>query len=240
MRTVIFDLDGTLADTSGDLIAAANSCFCALGHGNVLDAQGDRATAVRGGRAMLALGFERLFGAAEESEIDAQFPHLLRAYGENIDRFTMVYPEVRETLRRLEEVGYRLGVCTNKPEGLADTLLRRLGLRAHFRALIGADTLPTRKPDAAPLLAAIAQSGGSAGRALLIGDTITDRDCARAAGVPCALVTFGPTGDAVADLAPDALLDHYVNLPALVARMIGRDLTPGRGRSRVTPGTRVR
>ncbi|MBL8562678.1 MAG: HAD hydrolase-like protein, partial [Gemmobacter sp.] len=79
----------------------------------------------------------------------------------------------------------------------------------------------TRKPDPAPYLAAVAQAGGDPKRSLLVGDTETDRKTAAAVGVPSVLVTFGPEGAGVSRLAPEALLDHYDHLPALVARLIG-------------------
>ena len=77
---VVFDLDGTLADTSGDLLKAANSCFRGLGLGDLLQAPQDSGIALRGGRAMLSAGFERA-GWADMSEIDRQYPILLQAYG---------------------------------------------------------------------------------------------------------------------------------------------------------------
>ncbi len=220
MRTVIFDLDGTLADTSGDLIAAANACFRALGHGDLLDPACDRATAFAGGRAMLRLGFERL-GVADEAAVDAQYPVFLERYGENIDVFTELYPGAVAAVERLSVAGYAVGICTNKPEGLAETLMARLGVRELFGSLIGADTLPVRKPDPAPYVAAVQRAGGDVARSVLIGDTVTDRETARAAGVPCVLVTFGPEGRGVADLQPEALLDDYDALAGVVARLIG-------------------
>ena len=219
MRTVIFDLDGTLADTSGDLIAAANACFRALGHEDVLDPARDQAIAFHGGRALLRLGFLRL--GLEEDRAGIQYPLLLQHYGRNIDVFTRLYPGVVTAVERLRGVGYRTGICTNKPENLAETLIRRLGARKLFDSLVGADTLPVRKPDPAPYVAAVERAGGAVGSSLLVGDTVTDRDTARAAGVPCILVTFGAEGQDVGSLSPDARLDRFDELVGLVARLIG-------------------
>ena len=218
--TVVFDLDGTLADTSADLIAAANACFRGLGHGDLLDPAADALTAFHGGRAMLRLGFDRL-GQGDETLVDAQYPVLLAAYAEGIDTHTRLYPGVIPAIEALLAAGYATAICTNKPEGLAETLVTRLGIRGLFGSLIGADTLPTRKPDPAPYLTAVAQAGGDPARSLLVGDTETDRKTAAAVGVPSVLVTFGPEGAGVSRLAPEALLDHYDDLPALVARLIG-------------------
>lgn len=219
MRTVVFDLDGTLADTSADLIASANACFRALGQGDLLDPARDALTAFHGGRAMLRLGFSRI-GGADETQIDAQYPVLLAAYAAAIDVHTRLYPGAVAAVEALRRAGFATAICTNKPEGLAEILTRRLGIRDLFGALIGADTLPTRKPDAAPYLASVTRVGGAVSRSILIGDTATDRETARAAGVPAVLVTFGPEGQGVARLAPEALLDHFDDLPGLAARLL--------------------
>ncbi len=214
MATVVFDLDGTLADTSGDLLAAANAVFRLWGYGDVLDpgAQRDRSTAMKGGRAMLRLGLERLQGAADEARVDAGYGPLLEAYGAALSAQTRLFPGAEAAIGQLLQDGHRTAVCTNKPEGLAEALLQELGVRDLFGALVGADTLPVRKPDPAPLHAAVARAGGGGEPVVLIGDTVTDRDCARNAGVACVLVTFGPDGKAVASLEPDALLGHYDGL----------------------------
>ena len=220
MRTVIFDLDGTLADTSGDLIAAANHCFRDMGLGDVLDPVGDAVTAFHGGRAMLTLGLTRVAHADVAGQIERYYPVLLDAYGGAIDLHTTLYPGAMEAVAGLRDAGYAVGVCTNKPEGLAQALLTRLGVRDAFASLVGADTLPVRKPDPAPLRLAIANLGSHAAAACLIGDTDTDRETGRAAGVPVVLVTFGPGGESVRALAPEALLSHYDALGATVLPLI--------------------
>ena len=220
MRTVIFDLDGTLADTSGDLIAAANACFRDLGLEDLLDPAQDQATALRGGRAMLTLGFERA-GGFDATEVDRQYPALLRHYGRAIDRHTTLYPGAMAAVEALRAEGYRVGICTNKPEALAEQLLQSLGVRAAFGALVGADTLPVRKPDPEPLRETARRAGGDPARMLLVGDTITDHSTARAAGVPSVLVTFGPSGGEMAALEPDALLHDYNSLGGVVRALIG-------------------
>ncbi|MEO1677408.1 MAG: HAD-IA family hydrolase [Pseudomonadota bacterium] len=219
MRCVIFDLDGTLADTSADLIAAANACFRAMGEGDQLDPAGDAATAFAGGRAMLRLGLDRL-GRRDEAVVDAQYPHLLAAYEAEIDRHTQLYPGAMAAVDALKAAGFATAICTNKPEGLARLLLTRLGVIGAFGGLVGADTLPVRKPSPQPFHEAVARAGGTSGRALLVGDTVTDRDTARAAGAPVVLVTFGPDGEGVADLTPDALLPHYDALPEIAGRLL--------------------
>ena len=217
-RTVVFDLDGTLADTSGDLLAAANAYFRGMGHGDLLG-PADTLTAFHGGRAMLRLGFSRL-GAGTEADVDAGYPVLLRAYAEAIDVHTRLYPGAVKAVEELKSMGYLVSICTNKPADLAETLTRRLGIRALFGALIGADTLPTRKPHAAPYVAAVEGAGGSVARSILIGDTETDRKTGLAAGVPVVLVTFGPEGRSIERLAPEALLDHFDDLPDLAERLL--------------------
>jgi phosphoglycolate phosphatase len=81
--------------------------------------------------------------------------------------------------------------------------------------------LPVRKPDPAPYVETVQRAGGNLARSVLIGDTVTDRETARAAGVPSVLVTFGPTGRDVEALQPEALLDHYDDLFDLVEGLIG-------------------
>jgi phosphoglycolate phosphatase len=219
MRTVVFDLDGTLADTSADLLAAANACFSALGHGALLDGR-DTLTAFHGGRAMLRLGFDRLGHAYTEEDISREYPRLLTHYADNIDTHTRLYPGAVAAVEALRRAGFATAICTNKPEGLAETLVRRLGVRDLFGSLIGADTLPTRKPDPAPYLAAVARAGGDAARSMLVGDTETDRKTGLAVGVPVVLVTFGPEGEGVSRFTPEALLHDFADLPALAERLL--------------------
>ncbi|SMO35936.1 HAD-IA family hydrolase [Paracoccus laeviglucosivorans] len=217
--TVVFDLDGTLADTSGDLIAAANACFTGRGLDPLLDPVADALIAFHGGRAMLRAGYARM--AADTllppGAEDEDYARLLVHYGEAIAVHTKLYPGTEAALDALADAGHILAVCTNKPEALAETLLRELGIRDRFAAMIGADTLPVRKPDPRPYQAAVERAGGIVTRSFLVGDTETDRKTATAAGVPVALVAFGPEGEALTRLAPEAMLAHFDDLPALAA-----------------------
>lgn len=220
MRTVVFDLDGTLADTSGDLIAAANACLRDLGYGDLLDPARDQATAVRGARAMLRLGLERA-GALDEAVVDEQYQPLLGYYDAAICEHTYLYDGAMEAIGALTAAGYRVAICTNKPAALAEKLMTALGVRDAFHALVGADTLTVSKPDAAPFWEAVRLAGGNPQMCLLVGDTVTDHKTAAAAGVPSVLVLFGPAGEDMAALAPHALLAHFRDLPDVVRNLIG-------------------
>jgi phosphoglycolate phosphatase len=218
METVIFDLDGTLADTSGDLLAAANACFQQMGEGDVLT-QADAGVALRGGKFMLRAGLERL-GRPDEAVVEAFYPVLLEAYAADLDRRTVFYDGALDAVEALKLDGFCVGICTNKPEALAVELMRRLGALDRFASLVGADTLPVRKPDPEPLFEAARRAGGHPERCLLVGDSDTDRNTARAAGVPSVLVTFGPSGEDMAALEPEALLHDFADLPAIARALL--------------------
>jgi phosphoglycolate phosphatase len=221
MGTVVFDLDGTLADTSGDLLDAANAAFRAAGHGDVLEHPRDAGTALRGGRAMLQLGYERLGIAATKADIDAGYPILLAAYAKQIDAKTTLYDGARAAVTRLKQAGYQVAICTNKPIDLAETLLKALAFYDVFDAVVGARTLPVSKPDPAPYILAVEQAGGRVETSLLVGDTVTDRKTSTAAGVPSILVTFSPAGHSVLEFFPEETIDHFDQLDAAVRKLIG-------------------
>jgi phosphoglycolate phosphatase len=170
---------------------------------------------------MLRLGFSRTRPGWSEADVDVEYPKALAFYEAAIDVYTRPYPGAVAAVQALRDAGYRTGICTNKPEGLTRLLLDRLGLAGLFDATVGADTLAVRKPDPAPYRLAVERAGGVLATSLLVGDTETDRLTARAAGVPCVLVTFGPEGPAMAALAPEALVDDYAGLGAAVRALIG-------------------
>ncbi len=171
---------------------------------------------------MLRLGFTRLGRDWSEADVDAAYPLLLEAYRSAIAVHTRLYPGAMAAVEALKRQGFAVSICTNKPEALAEILLRDLGVRNSFGALVGADTLPVRKPDAAPFRAAVERAGAVVARSMLVGDTETDAKTGVAAGVPVALVTFGPEGTAVSRFQPAALLDRYEDLPGLAGRLLHR------------------
>jgi len=216
--TIVFDLDGTLIDSAPDIHAGANSVLAEEGYPPL---SLDEARSFIGNGA--AVFVERM-RAARGIDAGAQ-DRLLSAFLDRYETFvglTRPYPGVPGALRALRDRDHRLGLCTNKPARPTAAVLDHLGLAEFFGTVIAGDSLPVRKPDPAPLRAAARAAGGDPAHCLLVGDTATDRETSRAAGVPSVLVTFGPNGAGVHDLAPEATIDHYEELPGVVARLLGR------------------
>jgi phosphoglycolate phosphatase len=212
---VVFDLDGTLADTAADLAAALNHALAGLGRPEV-PAEKVRHLVGHGARALLRRGLAAS-GDASEALVEEGFPLFIDYYAANICRGTRPYPDVETALEALHRAGAKLAVCTNKVERLTHSLLDALGWRERFDAVVGGDTLPVRKPDPAPVLEAVARAGG--GRAAFVGDSITDADTARAAGVPFVAVSFGFSDRPVEALGADAVIDRYEDLLAALRRL---------------------
>ncbi len=214
-HVVAFDLDGTLADTAADLAAALNHALAALGRPPIPPAS-VRHLIGHGARALLRRGLA-VSGESGEALVEEGFPIFLEHYAAHICDGTILFPGIGKALDDIERAGAAVAVCTNKQEALTAKLLAELGWSARFAAVVGGDTLPVRKPDPAPLLEAIARAGG--GRGVLFGDSISDADTARAAGLPFVAVSFGFSDRPVEALGADAVIDDYGQLLETLERL---------------------
>jgi phosphoglycolate phosphatase len=216
--TIVFDLDGTLVETAPDLIRATNHVLGLSGLAPV-DPREIRPVISFGARAMIEQGL-RLHGEArDKAEIDRLFEHFIVHYRETIAVDSHAYPGLEAALEAVASRGARLAVCTNKQEGLSRQLLGTLGLLDRFAALAGRDTFPVCKPDPEHLRGAIRMAGGDISMAVMVGDSDTDIQTARRAGLPVIGVPFGYTDIPVHDLGPDAVIEHYDALVAAVERV---------------------
>lgn len=212
-QIVGFDLDGTLLDTSQDLGAALNHALSLVGRPTIA------ADAVRhliggGARQMLDKALA-VSGGSAGIDVGALHEQLIAYYQQHIAVHSGLYPGGAAMLDALAKRGVKLAVVTNKLETLARQLLNELALSDRFYTIIGGDTLgPARAkptPDLILEMIARADSGPSA-RAAFVGDTSFDSRAARAARIPCVIVSFG-FNDAPADqLGADAVIDHYDQL----------------------------
>ncbi len=222
---IVFDLDGTLIDTAPDLLASLNHALKDEGLGEA-DRTAIGAHVGMGGRAMIQRAFTINQRSIDAELLELRHAALLAHYTESIPGLSQPYPGVIEAIERARAAGFVLAICTNKPEGLAVTLIERLGLSDLFGAIAGADTFPFRKPDPRHLTETIARAGGDPQRALMVGDSRTDIDTAKAAGIPVVAVDFGYTDRHVREFEPSAVISHF---DELTLDLIGRLLAAAEG-----------
>jgi phosphoglycolate phosphatase len=212
---VAFDLDGTLADTAPDLAAALNLVLAGFGRPPI-PVDDVRHLVGHGARSLVRKGLAAT-GDAPETLVEEGFERYLEYYSDKICVGTTVYPGVERALDALAARGARLAICTNKGEALSRRLVEALGWTGRFDSIVGPDTVGARKPDPRPLLEAIARAGG--GRAAFVGDSITDADTARAAGVPFVAVSFGFSDRPAEQLGADAVIHRYADLVPAMERL---------------------
>lgn len=215
---LVFDLDGTLADTAGDLLATLNFILSREGLPTVTEDQARRMVGM-GARTLIKRGFERGGADLSTARLEELFEEFLRHYEENIAVHSRLFSGVEQALDRFEAAGFAFAVCTNKIEKPSVKLLRELGVAERFRAICGQDTFAWWKPDPRALLSTIERAGGHPGRSVMIGDSKTDIDTAKAAGVPVVAVDFGYTEIHVSELGPDRVISHFDSLWDAVAQV---------------------
>jgi phosphoglycolate phosphatase len=207
---LIFDLDGTLADTSPDLLGATNAVLAARGR-PPLDLGHLRHMVGFGAIALIQQAMEASGAPVTAEEMPPLVEIFLGHYRAHIADGTRLFPRVTETLAALKADGARLAVLTNKPQELTDLLLPELALEGLFVAVYGAGRKSYTKPDPRIFHDVVQDCGG--GPAVMIGDSITDLNTARAAGVPCILMSYGFTPVPAKDLGADTVLDDFDQLP---------------------------
>ncbi|MCV0398149.1 MAG: phosphoglycolate phosphatase [Rhizobiaceae bacterium] len=209
--TIVFDLDGTLIDTAPDLIEAINHTLAGEGLA-AADADWLRPYVGHGGRAMI----ERCYAVQKRVLKDGDMARLLEVfiarYGDTMPGLSRPYPGVLDAIDRFASAGWRVAICTNKLEELALRLIASLELSDRFQAICGADTFAFRKPDPRHLTETILRAGGNAGLGLMVGDSRTDIDTAKAAGLPVAAVDFGYTDRHVREFEPSLVISHFDEL----------------------------
>lgn len=213
-EAVVFDLDGTVADTAMDIRDALNLALAAeqvapIGIETVK-------TMIGAGPEVLV---ERALARRGACTARSTVLKLTTAFNENYDRcgnaLSRLFEDVEPCLEALSAMNIRMGICSNKPEPFCEALLRDLGVLHYFPVVQGFGSGLPPKPDPRPLLEALSRLGVTRERALYVGDSETDVKTARAAGVPIALVSHGYTVSPVEELGGDWLLPTLAELPEL-------------------------
>ncbi len=215
---LLFDLDGTLADTNPDLHHTMNVILERLGHQPV---PMDRVRHMIGGgaRKILERGLSENGVTLDDRALDQATEDFVLYYDQHIDQHTQIFEGVVSLLERAQAAGIALAVVTNKRESLAAKLLFRLKLHPYFPVLVGGDTLPKRKPDADPIIHALSQLNADPNKSVMIGDSEADTASARAAGIACVCVSFGYRRVSLEALGADRIIDHFNELAEALAQI---------------------
>ncbi len=216
---IVFDLDGTLVDTAPDLLESLNHCLTVSGL-KPADRSALRRYVGQGGRTMI----ERAFAAQQRQIDDARLDSLVEVfrehYSDHMPGESAFFPGVLNALDRFQAQGYTLAVCTNKYENLAKKLLSSMGEASRFASICGADTFSWRKPDPRHLTETIALTGSNRDRAIMVGDSRTDIDTAKAAGIPVVAVDFGYTDLPVQHYEPSRVISHFDEFTLAMAEQL--------------------
>lgn len=209
---VMFDLDGTLVDTATDIANTANDVLESIGYAALPHAL-LRNWIGHGSRELMVRAYSHATGATLDAVRrcaggDSLMAVFSRFHEQRCGQHSRVFPQVRESLQILLDLGIGLAVLTNKEARFARLVLERHELQDFFDPVIAGDTLSARKPDPLPVMHCLREHGIEPRRALLVGDSAIDIATGRNAGVRCWVVPYGYNGgQPIRDCGPDRLID---------------------------------
>jgi len=217
LQAVVFDLDGTLADTAADIREALARALASEGLPPV-DLASVRLMIGGGPRLLVERALDRL-GVADNGDRVAQLTDLFHSeYIAQRNRMSRLFTGVVEGLQRMKSAGLKLGICSNKPDDLCRLLVDSFDLHDKVDVVLGSGAGLPRKPDPAPLLHVIERLGATPETTLYVGDSETDVKVARAADVRVALVSYGYTLRPASQLGADGVVDSIIELAPPLAK----------------------
>ena len=219
--TVIYDLDGTLIDSARDMGVAVSRVLADHGLPPISD-QDARIFMGQGSKVTIGKAFAKNGRILDDIALGAATREFVRYYEADPVSHTTAFDGVSDIVARFARLGLKQGVCTNKFERPARTILEHLKLMPPISDVAGADTFPVRKPDPKHILMLLARMGADPGRAVMIGDSIHDAEAAHGAGIPAVLVSWGYTVKPASELGADAVIDHFDGLPDALGRLAVR------------------
>lgn len=226
-RLVMFDLDGTLVATAGEIQDAVNDTLHQFGL-PLVDERQVQDWIGHGTRTLLAHAVAFAAGTSVEpvrasDSFETLAAEFARHYARRCGTRSRLYPHVREVLGELRRSGVKVAVVTNKEQTFTELVLRQHGLAPLLDAVLSGDTAPAKKPDPAGLQACMSAFDAEPAGCLLVGDSSIDVAAARAAGVAVWAVSYGYNmGQPIAQAAPDRVLDDLQPLLELAAGHAGR------------------
>ena len=218
--TVIYDLDGTLIDSAKDMQMAVSHVLA--DHGLPPVTEDDvRIFMGQGSKVTMGKAFAKYGKTLDDEALGAVTREFVRYYEADPISHTTAFAGVADVVARFARLGLKQGVCTNKFERPSRMILEHLKLMPPIADVAGADTFPVRKPDPRHILLLVERMGGSAGRTVMIGDSIHDVEAAHAAGLPAVLVSWGYTARPASELGAEAVIERFDALPEALGRIAG-------------------
>jgi len=219
--TLLFDLDGTLADTAPDLLSAHNHVMKKFGYNtkNIDEIKNyvGQGAATMIGRSILNTARKELSKITDKKIKDEMVREFLDFYGKNTVVESKLTNGVYKFLEWAKSNNISMGVCTNKQEHLAVDFLKKIKIYDFFEYVAGRNTFDYYKPDPRHLTSTIEIMGGDIKKSLMIGDSENDADAAKSAGIPMILLEDGYTNKKIEQIHHDHLIKNFIGLEKIIS-----------------------